>query len=78
MQEVEYILWMLSSQKEAYDSEESDMDSQSSDKDDKSVHGEENHLTHDEDYAKRHVYLLKELLGFSSLQKFCNDIEKLR
>ena len=54
------------------------MDSQSSDKDDRSFHGEENHLTHDEDCAKTHVYLLKELLGFSSLQKFCNDIEKLR
>lgn len=78
MQEVEYILWMLSSQEEAHYSEESDMDSQSSDKDDKSFYGEENHLTHDEDCAKTHVYLLKELLGFSSLQKFCNDIEKLR
>lgn len=78
LQEVEYILWMLSSQEEAHYSEESDMDSQSSDKDDKSFHGEENHLTHDEDCAKTHVYLLKELLGFSSLRKFCNDIEKLR
>lgn len=85
LQEVEYILWMLSSQEEVHDSEESDVDPLSSDKDETSCHYEQNHLMHDEDCAKggddeaqRHVYLLKELLGFRSLQKFCNDIEKLR